>query len=113
MPSQEFLALQALRAPKAHSVAGDMWLCRRLGIVKVFNSHQYRRGNAKSARLNSFHLYHWTKPSLTARPCDWRSNDPSAYSDDPLLVKEHERWEYIGNIFEILPYALLANKANA
>lgn len=111
-PSSEFIALQALQKPKENSVCGDMWLCRRLGIVQVFNSHQYRRGKSKHARLNSFHLYHWEKPSLSARPCDWRDNDSNGYSSDPACGKTGgERWEYIGNIFDILPYELLAIRA--
>jgi hypothetical protein len=31
-----------------------MWLCRRLGIVKVFNGH--KRGEHPRHRVNDFHL---------------------------------------------------------
>lgn len=109
IPSAEYRAIKALRQPAASTV-GDMWLCRRLGIVLVFNSHARRRG--QRTKLNSFHLYHWGKPSLHARPCDWRDDDPNAYSGDPAIERDrmNERWEYVGNIFELLPFAALSEQ---
>ncbi len=89
-----------------------MWLCRRLGTVKVFNGH--KRGSRHGTTHNNFHLYHWGKPSLYSRPCDWRDNDPNAPVSDPALGRlgnGGEQWEYIGNIFELLPYAALAGEA--
>ena len=105
-PSPEFLALQA-RVKPVESQPGDMWLCRRLGIVKIMNAH--KKGTRRGDRLNDFHLYHWGKKSLRSHPCDWRDNDPNAYSHDPARDnKGGETWEYIGNIFAMLPYATLA-----
>ena len=103
IPSPEYLALSALRKPTQYRV-GDMWLCRRLGIVKVFNGHT--RGLKRRQAMNAFHLYHWGKPSMVGHPCDWRDNDPNAYIADPANEKV-EKWEYIGNIFEMLPYSSL------
>lgn len=107
--SPEFIALQRLNKPVERSVAGDMWLCRRLGIVKVMNAH--KRGTRRGAVHLGFHLYHWGKPSLFSHPCDWRDNDPNASSADPALRAYGEQWEYLGNIFEMLPYAALAGGA--
>lgn len=104
-PSAEYLALKGLHKP-ARSTAGDMWLCRRLGIIKVFNGH--KRGTRRGIANNDFHLYHWGKPSLYCRPCDWRDNDPNACNFDPH--KEGERWEYLGNIFDMLPYEALTGQ---
>jgi hypothetical protein len=86
-----------------------MWLCRRLGIVRVFNGH--KRGSRRGPVNNSFHLYHWSKPSLYSHPCDWRDNDANSGIHDPALGRPGnggEHWEYIGNIFDVLPYAALA-----
>lgn len=107
-PSVEYRALLALRKP-LHTRPGDMWLCRRMGIVRVFNAH--KRGSRKGVSHNSFHLYHWQRPSLMARGCDWRDDDPNACVTDPLLSRDGERWEYLGNIFDLLPYAMLAREA--
>lgn len=107
-PSPEYQALQALKKP-ARSEAGDMWLCRRLGIVKVFTGH--KNGQKRFPRPTSFHLYHWKKRSLVAHPCDWRDHDPNAWSRDPAIDPDHgEQWEYLGNIFEMMPYNLLARE---
>jgi hypothetical protein len=86
-----------------------MWLCRRLGIVKVFNGH--KRGEHPRHRVNDFHLYHWGKPNLRSSPCDWRDDDPNASNIDPAVRSAGEEWEYLGNIFEMLPYAALAGSA--
>ena len=108
-PSPEYLALKGLAAPRPESQPGDMWLCRRLGIVKIFNAH--KRGQHRRRRINAFHLYHFGKPSMIGRPCDWRDNDYNAVTTDPAVCSEQgEKWEYIGNIFELLPYAALAGK---
>jgi hypothetical protein len=107
-PSPEYRAIKALKQPE-RSVAGDMWLCRRLGIVSVFNGH--KRGTRYGTIHNHFHLYHWRVPSLYSHPCDWRDNDPNAFSADPAIGnKVNEHWEYIGNIFELLPYSVLAGE---
>lgn len=108
MPSAEYRALQALKKPD-RSKCGDMWLCRRLGIVKVFTGH--KNGQRRHPRPTSFHLYHWAKPDLTARPCDWRDNDANATSYDPALGQTAgEQYEYLGNIFEMLTYSALTGK---
>jgi hypothetical protein len=110
MPSPEYRALQGLKKPPARSEPGDMWLCRRLGIVKVFNAH--KRGSRHGSFCNNFHLYHWGKRAMWSRPADWRDNDPNASLDDPAtgraLGHSAEQWEYLGNIFDLLPYAALA-----
>jgi hypothetical protein len=106
-PSPEYLALKALDKP-GRSRPGDMWLCRRLGIVKVMNAH--KRGTRRGDRHNDFHLYHWGKPSLYSHPCDWRDDDPNAYVMDPACDPvKGEPWEYIGNIFDLLPFAALSS----
>lgn len=110
IPSPEYQALKGLKMP-ARSVAGDMWLCRRLGIIKVFNGH--KRGSRHGTVHNNFHLYHWGKPSMYAHPCDWRDNDPNAAVSDPAMGRAlgTEEWEYLGNIFEMLPYTALTGSA--
>lgn len=55
-------------------------------------------------------LYHWGKESLLARPVDLRdfdSNGGSAF--DPLSDNRRlgEKWEYVGNMFEMMPYTAL------
>lgn len=105
-PSAEYSALTALERP-AESRTGDMWLCRRLGIVRVMNGH--KRGQAKRGRLNCFHLYHWGAAAMWGNPASWRDNDSNAMGGDPALGCS-ERWEYIGNMFDLLPYAVLAGK---
>lgn len=105
MPSPEYLSIQALNKP-ARSAPGDMWLCRRLGIVRVFNAH--KRGSRRGTVHNNFHLYHWGKPAMWSRPSDWRDNDPNASVSDPAIGKDGvggEQWEYLGNMFDLLPYA--------
>lgn len=110
IPSAEYLAIKALDTPK-RSACGDMWLCRRLGIVRVFNGH--KRGSRRGLVNNSFHLYHWGKPSMWSSPCEWRDNDPNAGMHDPAIKnRSDERWEYLGNIFEMLPYASLAERTS-
>lgn len=106
-PSIEYRALLALTQPPTKSRPGDMWLCRRLGIVKVFNGH--KRGTRRGTIYNNFHLYHWGKPSLYSRPCDWRDDDANACSDDPAMGgRSGEVWEYAGNIFDLLPFSHFA-----
>lgn len=108
IPSREYLALKTLARP-AHSQPGDMWLCRRLGIIKVINGH--KRGTRKGTQYNGFHLYHWGKPSMHSSPSDWRDDDPNAHSGDPAIRDiGFEHWEYLGNIFEILPFAYLVKE---
>ncbi len=109
-PSAEYLALKSLNKP-ARSGPGDMWLNRRLGIVKVFNAT--KRGTRRGTIYNNFHLYHWGKPSLTTgRPCNWRDDDPNSCSFDPAIDRWNgEKWEYVGNIFDMLPFAALSQKA--
>lgn len=106
MPSVEYLALQSLRHPP-RSQAGDMWLCRRLGIVRVFNAH--KRGSRRGAVNNSFHLFHWGKPAMWSSPAEWRDDDMNAHIYDPALKHvAGESWEYLGNIFDLLSFAALA-----
>lgn len=110
-PSKERIALLSLQQP-ARSGTGDMWLCRRLGIVKVFTGH--KNGQRRFPRPTSFSLYHWGKRSLVAHPMDWRDNDPNAYTRDPAIDRSGEQWEYLGNMFEMLPYERLSGaKATA
>lgn len=105
--SREYDALLALRRPPTKPRPGDMWLCRRLGIVRVVNGH--RRGSSNRHGLNTFHLYHFHKPELMSRPCDWRDNDAnSGKAFDPANAWG-EKWEYVGNMFDALPYERLAN----
>lgn len=107
-PSPEYLALKALGKPQ-QAGCGDMWLCRRLGIVVIYNGHKRGRG-CRSGRspLNSFHLYHWHQPSLTAKPDDFRDGGTNTSGIDVARHPSGETWEFIGNIFEMLPYASLA-----
>lgn len=83
-----------------------MWLCRRLGIVRVANAH--KRGSRHGTIYNHFHLYHWGKPAMWSRPCDWRDDDPNAGLHDPTLERHPEVWEYVGNMFDLLPYSAIA-----
>lgn len=88
-----------------------MWLCRRLGIIKVFNGH--KRGSRRGTVYNNFHMYHWGKRSMYSHPCDWRDNDPNASISDPAIGKDGmggggERWEYLGNLMDMLPYEMFA-----
>lgn len=103
IPSPEYQALQALNKP-ARSAPGDMWLCRRLGIVRVFNAH--KRGSRQGSFCNNFHLYHWGQRAMWSRPCDWRDNDPNSSVSDPATGRASgiEEWEYLGNMFDMLPY---------
>ena len=88
-----------------------MWLCRKLGIVRVFNSH--KRGSRRGPVNNSFHLFHWGKPAMWSRPAEWRDNDANACLSDPALGygAGDEKWEYIGNIFDLLTYSALSGIA--
>ena len=101
--SPEYLALLKLRRPE-NPRTGDMYLCRRLGAVRVVSGH--KRGQSSRKGLGSFHLYHWHKPSLIARPCDWRDCDPNA-GRAFAPGNDGEAWEYLGNIFDMLPYEAL------
>lgn len=84
-----------------------MWLCRRLGIVRVFNAH--KRGSRRGPVNNSFHLFHWGKPAMWSSPAEWRDNDPNAGVSDPALGRRSdEKWEYLGNIFDLLTYSALS-----
>lgn len=80
-----------------------MWLDRQHGIIKVVNAH--KRGQSRRHGVNSFHLYHWGKPCMLARPADWRDNDGNAFG-----FKE-DGLQYIGNIFDMLPFATLAGQS--
>jgi len=85
-----------------------MWLCRRLGIVRITNGH--KRGTRRFGTVhNNFSLYHWGEPSLYSHPCDWRDDDPNASVSDPAIKPTGEHWEYLGNIFDMLPYAVLTS----
>ena len=106
IPSKEYFALIGLRKPPQSS-PGDMWLCRRLRTIKVMTAH--KRGMRRGARLTSFHLYHFGDPALYARKCDFTENDPSAYVSDPACDDKSEIWEYVGNVFQLLPYNNLIN----
>ena len=103
--SPEAKALLALHAP-AEPKPGDMWLCRRLGIVSVNTGHLKGRGKHAN-RPTSFHLYHWKARALTARPACWRDADPQSGLNLPYCDVS-ETWEYVGNLFEILPYSAIA-----
>ena len=81
-----------------------MWLCRRLGIVTIFNGPRRRRGR-RYCHLNSFHLYHWHRPCLEAKPDDFRDGGQNTSGIDPINHPSGETWEYVGNIFEMLPYS--------
>ena len=109
-PSPEYLALKRLSTP-TRSRAGDMWLCRRLGIVKVFNGH--KRGSRHGMVNNNFHMYHWGKPTMWSSTCQWRDNDQNAAVSDPAIGRAGnggEGWEYIGNLCDLLPYSALAGE---
>ena len=79
--------------------------------MKVFTGH--KNGQRRFPRPTSFHLYHWAKPDLVAHPCDWRDNDANASSYDPPTHPSGEKWEYLGNIFDWLPYSALTGSARA
>jgi hypothetical protein len=82
-----------------------MWHCERLGIVWVFLGHK-KNGRRYQAHTH-ISLYHWGRPSLQARGCDLRDNDPNASTFDPLNAPRGETWVYVGNVFEMLPYTAL------
>jgi hypothetical protein len=103
--SPECAALLALRRPAYPPNKGDMWLHRHMGIVKVMLGH--KKGTKRGMWPTAFHLYHSGKPSMYAHPCDFRENDPNASTFDPKDRHGHE-WEYIGNIFDALPFSVLA-----
>jgi hypothetical protein len=47
---------------------------------------------------------------MYSHPCDWRDNDANAGIHDPALGRRGnggEKWEYLGNIFDMLPYDIL------
>lgn len=110
IPSPEYRALLGMKVPD-RSGMGDMWLCRRLGIVKVFNGHKH--GSRRGDLFNNFHLYHWGKPAMYSRPADWRDNDSNASGWDPAIKSGGETWEYLGNIFELLTYEALTAESKA
>lgn len=103
-PSAEYLALKALEGPVSER-AGDMYLCRRLGIVKLLTGH--KRGQRRYPGATNVHLYHWGKPSLVFRPCDWREFDANSHGFNPANYVS-EKWTYIGNLFRMVPYSRLA-----
>lgn len=101
--SPELKKLAALRVPEEVR-PGDMWHCSRLGIVWLFLGHKKGRRNPGHTMVS---LYHWGKPSLLARPVDLRDFDANGgKAFDPLDDNRRlrEKWEYIGNMFEMLPY---------
>lgn len=92
-----------------------MWLCRGLGVVACFTAH--KRGQSKRHRLTTFSLYHWRAPCLMAKPANWRDFDMNSSGWDvhePMPGKGipggGETWEYVGNLFELLPYEMLARE---
>lgn len=105
--SAEALALARLNKPEAPR-AGDMWLCRRLGMVTLALGH--KRGTRRGLKPTTVTLYHWKQPTLRTRPADWRDEDPNSHVLD-CEDSRHEKWEYIGNLFEMLPYAVLSRSA--
>lgn len=102
--SPECAALMALRQPPAVPSTGDLWLCRRLGIVKAFLKH--KRGSKRGRWPTDFHIYHWGKLSMWAAPDDFREDGVNANLFFPDK-NNSEIWEYLGNISDWLPYATL------
>lgn len=44
---------------------------------------------------------------MWSRPSDWRDDDPNAGFHDPAIKSVGEKWEYLGNIFDMLTYESL------
>lgn len=107
MNSPEFLALASKDKP-INERPGDMWICRRLGIITVKTAH--KRGSKRTPGLTEISLYHWGKPALHARPAAWRDFDPQCGGFKPESDNK-DIWEYVGNIFDLLPYHLIDKEA--
>lgn len=105
IPSPEYLALKARDEPQK-AERGDMWLCRRLGIVMIALGVRRKRG-IKHTGQHWTTLYHWEKPTLDYCRTDWDENFGGGSTADSFR-KDNERWEYLGNIFDKLPYKHLA-----
>lgn len=83
-----------------------MWHCPRLGIVWLFLG--YHKNGRKRSSYTHISFYHWGEPSLRIRDHDLRDNDPNASLFDPFNPPGYgEKWDYVGNMFELMPYAAL------
>lgn len=104
--SPEFQKLVALRVPDIVR-PGDMWHCQRLGIVSLTLAH--KQGKRHPGHTHVF-LYHWGKPSLRARTPDLQDYHPNAGAAfNPVRAALGEQWDYVGNLFDLLPYTTLTN----
>lgn len=103
--SAEYAKLAQLSVPDT-SEAGDMWVCRRLGIVLLALGVKRKRG-IKHSGQNCTTLYHWGKPTLNYTRADWDEYDTGPTADS-WRCYGGETWRYAGNLFDRLPYAELA-----
>lgn len=103
--SPEARALAALHVPEK-TRPGDMWHCARIGLVWLFLG--YHKNGRKIQSYTHVALYHWGDPCLRVRPHDMRDNDPNCTTFDPFNPPGRgEKWDYVGNMFEMMPYTAL------
>lgn len=81
-----------------------MWHCARLGLVSLALAYSQGRRNPG---LTYVFMYHWGKPSLRAKPSDLADFDPAAGRSWEPATETREKWEYVGNVFEMMPYGAL------
>lgn len=101
--SPEARKLAALHVPRK-TRPGDMWHCVRLGLVSLTLGYGHGR---RRPGLTYVFMYHWGEPSLRAKPCDLADYDPAAGASWDPATETREKWAYVGNVFEILPYPAL------
>lgn len=104
--SPECRGLASLHAPRK-TRPGDLWHCARLGLVSLTLGYGQGRRNPGHTHV---WVYHWGDPSLRARPCDLADFDPAAGRAFDPANDSREKWDYVGNLFEILPYAALTGQ---
>lgn len=117
MPSVEFRNLQRLRDRPAPDFlmtrAGDLWHTKPKDggheYVLLVMGHK-KRGRHRNDGHTYVYMYHWSEPSLVAKPCDLRDNDGNALMAEATLISCRARGQivrYLGNIFEMLPLSEL------
>ena len=105
IPSVEYRNLIRRQEP-ATARAGDMWLCRRIGMVIVALGVRRKRG-VKHTGQHFMSMYNWQQRRLEYYRSDFDPNDCGSTADS--FRRGDERWEYLGNMFEMLPYSDLAS----